>query len=894
LDRLIGVGGMAAVYAGVHRNGHAVAIKILHETLSLDPEVERLFRREALLSNKVAHLSVVPVIDDDVAEDGCVFLVMPLLEGETVRARAERLGGKLPANEVGVVAFTVLGALSAAHAQRIVHRDIKPENIFVTHDGEIRVLDFGIARFLETSDPAHATRSGRAVGTPAFMAPEQALGRLREVDARTDLWAVGATMFTLLSGRYVHEGEGAAETLVRAATQAAPRLKDVAPGVPVAVCEVVDRALSFSKDDRWPDVAAMSQALQAAYESTLGVPASELPRIVSPTAEASDDIHAAATQPPNHAQQLALDLAERAASHDPRFPTMVPVVEALAREPRGMPPQRAVPAVRALAGMAVAVVAVIVATVAVASRMHRDSKRSAAQDATQESASATAIPEARAALEAGLQLWNDASSDAARQRFAEAARADGGFSLAHVLYAASTEWVDSAFRAHMVDAQALRGRLTPRHRALLEALAPMTQEPPDFATTTERLTKLTEEFPDDPIAWRSRAIHHLRTRQPRRLLAIQDRLEGASALWLSARARLQLDDVDQARELFGRCAEATPGAVDCLDWLSRLELNEGRCEVAGSVAKRLIAANPESPDGYAYLARAAIGRTHATDAARAVLADRWTHTPSDLRGVIRARDDFFLAVYDGGFDDAFARLAEWERGVAGITDAFHRMYPFVCRIDLELELGQRSAAAADARRFEAASEGWLRSDFVDLPTEVSRGLYLSGDIDRLALAARRSRDESVMQSRGGYFAAAGIQWFETYAQVVADEEDARDAIERLPAERPTIEAVYRDVGVDEEIGRAFLLAGRSRDAVAALQRATGSCNYLKSIHFVRAHGLLGDALHAMGQDADACRAYAFVIEHWGRDSRSTTARAAREKMRALNCVANQGTTVTKR
>src|SRR5580704_16868562 len=96
LSRLIGLGGMAAVYAGVHRNGHRVAIKILHEGLASDPEVERLFRREAQLANKVGHPGVVPVIDDDVTEDGCVFLVMPLLEGETLRGRTEGLGRPLP------------------------------------------------------------------------------------------------------------------------------------------------------------------------------------------------------------------------------------------------------------------------------------------------------------------------------------------------------------------------------------------------------------------------------------------------------------------------------------------------------------------------------------------------------------------------------------------------------------------------------------------------------------------------------------------------------------------------------------------------------------------------------------------------------------------------------
>ncbi len=202
-------------------NGHAVAVKVLRERLASDPQVERLFRREALLANLIGHPAVVPVLDDDVAEDGDIFLVMPLLEGETLRARVERHEGRrLPAEEVAVIAHAVLGALGVAHAKKVVHRDIKPENIFVTTSGEVKVLDFGIGRSSRRTTRTTATRSGNAVGTPAFMAPEQALGRQREVDARTDLWALGATMFSLLSGRYVHEAESGTEVAILAATRA--------------------------------------------------------------------------------------------------------------------------------------------------------------------------------------------------------------------------------------------------------------------------------------------------------------------------------------------------------------------------------------------------------------------------------------------------------------------------------------------------------------------------------------------------------------------------------------------------------------------------------------------------------------------------------------------------
>src|SRR6185312_9726002 len=136
---------------------------------------------------------------------------------------------KLPIEDVVVVAHAMLGALAAAHEKKIVHRDVKPENVLVTVEGEVKILDFGIGRFFESNDSASVTRSGHAVGTPAFMAPEQALGRLREVDGRTDLWAVGASMFTLLSGKFVHEAESAAEVAVMAATKNARALTDVVP-----------------------------------------------------------------------------------------------------------------------------------------------------------------------------------------------------------------------------------------------------------------------------------------------------------------------------------------------------------------------------------------------------------------------------------------------------------------------------------------------------------------------------------------------------------------------------------------------------------------------------------------------------------------------------------------
>lgn len=273
LESLIGVGGMAAVYAATHRNGKRVAVKMLHGELGHNEEVQRRFLQEGYAANTIQHDGAVSVLDDDVAPDGSAFIVMELLEGETLENRWERLGQRLPAREVLAIVDQLLDVLAAAHAKNVVHRDIKPENLFLTKGGALKVLDFGIARVFEAQAPASrpsSTRVGMVMGTPAFMAPEQALARWDEVDGRTDLWAVGATMFTLLSGRYVHEALSEHEQLILSATRRAPPLESVAPGMPAMAAAIVDRALAFEKSERWADATSMQAAVHTALDALGG------------------------------------------------------------------------------------------------------------------------------------------------------------------------------------------------------------------------------------------------------------------------------------------------------------------------------------------------------------------------------------------------------------------------------------------------------------------------------------------------------------------------------------------------------------------------------------------------------------------------------------------------
>ena len=255
LEQLLGVGGMGAVYAARHRNGARAAVKVLHPALTSIDEVRERFLREGYAANRVDHRGAVQVLDDDVVKDGpdagAAYLVMELLEGESLQERARRAPA-LTDLELLEVMEAVLDVLAAAHARGVVHRDLKPENVFLATDAEregvrVKVLDFGLARIAEASP---MTSAGMAVGTPSFMSPEQASGRNDEIDGRTDVFALGATLFRIVTGRRVHEADNMVELVSLMASEPAPPLRTVKPDAAEALAGVVDRALFFEREDR--------------------------------------------------------------------------------------------------------------------------------------------------------------------------------------------------------------------------------------------------------------------------------------------------------------------------------------------------------------------------------------------------------------------------------------------------------------------------------------------------------------------------------------------------------------------------------------------------------------------------------------------------------------------
>jgi serine/threonine protein kinase len=260
LEQVLGIGGMAAVYLGRAEDGSVAAVKLLHPEMAVRADVRERFYREGYVANSIQHPGVVRVLSHGAAQEA--YLAMELLSGETLSDRVRR-HGQLPIAELLDIAEQVLDVLVVAHERGIVHRDLKPDNLFVTQGGAIKILDFGLARLAEAAPSDHRTRTGVALGTLPYMAPEQALGRLSEIDGRVDIFALGATLFKILTGRRVHESHSEAELLMAMASKPAPALASIRPDLPGDLARMVDLALAFSRDARYPDARTMQNDVRA-------------------------------------------------------------------------------------------------------------------------------------------------------------------------------------------------------------------------------------------------------------------------------------------------------------------------------------------------------------------------------------------------------------------------------------------------------------------------------------------------------------------------------------------------------------------------------------------------------------------------------------------------------
>jgi len=270
--QVLGSGGMGRVYEAEHvRLPRRFAIKVMHENLSTVPEAIARFEREAQAAARIASEYVVDVVDVVRTRDGLPCLVAELLEGEDLSSLVERMK-KLPVGVAMTICRQICRGLSAAHAVGVVHRDLKPSNVFLVHRPDdriqIKILDFGVAKIADSRD---LTRTGVVVGTPVYMAPEQGRGAAN-VDARADVYAVGAVLYRLLTGRAPFPDEEAHITIHRLLNEDPKRPRDLDRSIPEGVELIIQRAMARSPKDRPASALELEQELAAIDERVASVP----------------------------------------------------------------------------------------------------------------------------------------------------------------------------------------------------------------------------------------------------------------------------------------------------------------------------------------------------------------------------------------------------------------------------------------------------------------------------------------------------------------------------------------------------------------------------------------------------------------------------------------------
>ncbi|MCK6526018.1 protein kinase [Myxococcota bacterium] len=254
----IGEGGMAVVYRGRHLTlDREVAIKVLHPHLSGSARNRERFSREARAIESLQHERILRIYDYSGPESDRCFIVTEFVHGRTLGRALEDLG-PLPGEVAALMVRDLAGALSLAHGRGIVHRDIKPENVMIDATGHVKLMDFGIARFI---DEARVTVTGGLVGSPAYMSPEQV--REAEVDGRTDIYSLGTLMYQMVTGEMPYSGSTTAAVLHAILKGEHPPPQDLAPDLDPGLARVIEGCMRTSREDRYPDVAALIEAIDA-------------------------------------------------------------------------------------------------------------------------------------------------------------------------------------------------------------------------------------------------------------------------------------------------------------------------------------------------------------------------------------------------------------------------------------------------------------------------------------------------------------------------------------------------------------------------------------------------------------------------------------------------------
>jgi serine/threonine protein kinase len=825
---VLGSGGMGVVYrADDTRLGRQVALKVLPRALSDDEDRRRRFLREARSAAAITHPNIATVYEVEEAE-GRVFLVMELVEGETLH---QRLGaGPLPIPEAVRVGRAIALGLAKAHDKGIVHRDLKPDNVMITRDGDVKILDFGLAKVLAEAGTRselenlptelHVTREGVVVGTLAYMSPEQASGA--QLDRRTDLFSVGVVLYEMVTGRRPFDGSTRRELLASLLRDEPLAPSRHNPSVGRELERAIQQCLRKKPEER----IASAEDLLVALEGKASVPARKRKRSRVPLLAGAGAVLAA----------VAVLLGVRHAPPPSSPAEPVPLPTAMT----DFPPLK------------------------------------------------TSSPEAAREYGLGMQSARDGSYEAGLAHMSRAVELDPSFALAQLIVAWAAEIPMDERRKHLAVAVGLREQLGERDQGLLEVVQwQLGRDRPDVEEEMRRWRALADRFPMDALLVAQAGNETMEAGHRDEGAALLDRalmLDPKFAWVCGIRAGLEAEygDLDGAIVWANRCLAISPSAATCLRRRAEVEQRLGQCARLEEDARQMIALEPNGAAAYDWLASALIAQKAPIEAVGEALRRERENsaTPSD-----KASDEVWtrlaLTWLSGDFTSAVATFPAVETFKAEQTSDWRIAEIVSIQVTILEEMGELDRAVALA-------EAYLKRRPVLVHDAAGRYLgtvlwaqHLAG---RLPDAEFREKREAWAQEARKANAPFSNAWFEYYAQTAVTAADARGALEALPRYAP-LPAYEGIVNREREMGHVLLLAGRVDEAVAHLRRAVTACSSQWSLpsHQLAAE-MLGEALEAQGNTQGACDSYGEVLEHWGNARpRSRTADAARTHGKKLGC-----------
>ncbi|MFO0605377.1 MAG: serine/threonine-protein kinase [Polyangiales bacterium] len=833
VERRLGGGAAGDVYRAARIDTEEpVALKVLR---GVDGDARSSHAREAAAGAAFRHPNVAAVYDAGEV-DGRLWIAMELVEGKTLRAFVG--DPSVPAARRVAWVADVARALAAAHDAGLVHRDVKPDNVMVRDDGAVKVLDFGLAR-LRAADPTLSSWSaaGRAVGTPAYMAPEQLWGGA--VDARCDQWAWALTAWELFAGAVPWPDLGSMPAVVTAVLHEpiAP-LRERCPDAPPALAAAVDRALTRDPAGRFASMHELVASLD-----------------VTPTSPPAAPLRSAPSPP---RRRTALALAGTA---------IVAVALAASRLPRRAPTVAPTPAA-----------AVTLATLPPPLRCER--------------AVNPAYREGLDAIRAGSWLLAHAA-------FQRAFAVDPSCPEVALRLLVTGYWVANATerRRWYRLAWQSRGRMRERDRVLLDTFEPtVVREPLDRDEYVRRLRAMAARYPDDAEVWATLAFHgddfEARVAAARRALALDPAYPDA---WQGmAGALRRLGRTREAAAAYARCRDAVPAAADCATDLASLQLAEGRCAEMLATGRALAAVAPDHPAAYLTVAQAMASLGEAREAVEAAVRQRAAQvTAGPLRAMHEAFDLARSAALYGDFEAARAQARRLAADAAGSADVDGPLRAAWLDVELAREEGRAADGLDAAARFLAGRPAWTGGGVTFRYHTFAQyaepamldDLRRAGRLDDAARAAGLARWERSLTVEAPQLPL--FRWAFTRALGADTAAQAVEALRAAPPEADPGVVITRAsvlvLATEAVHGAVALRAGDLTAARASLGRATASCLALEDpfLH-TRAWRWLGDVHARAGDVPAACEAYRVVVRRWGA-SRSVNARDARAAMASLRC-----------